>query len=222
MEGFITDPGSIEKKSMEIIDEILREKGLSLKEYSWGEIKVLKRVIHTTADFEYAQTLEFLHDPLQAMFQALSDGCHLVTDTRMALSGINNRVIKRYGSEKKCFMDEEKVAAEAKERGITRAMVSMEYAARDKRNGIFVIGNAPTALVHLLNLIKAGRVLPRVVVGVPVGFVGAAESKGLLAQAPVPSIITRGRKGGSNVAAAIVNAVMYLKEELDQKEETER
>ncbi|HWQ71282.1 MAG TPA: precorrin-8X methylmutase [Desulfitobacteriaceae bacterium] len=208
MKAFISDPGRIEKESMEIIAGILGDVAFTPE-----ELKVVKRVIHTTADFEYAQLLEFNHAPLEAFHQAVRKGLHLVTDSGMAMAGINRRVLSKYGVEIKCFMAEEQVALEAKERGLTRAMVSMEYAVKDKRNKIFVIGNAPTALRQLLRLIENGQAAPNVIIGVPVGFVEAAESKELLGQTDIPHILIRGRKGGSNVAASIVNAISYMLEE---------
>ncbi|MDD2211404.1 MAG: precorrin-8X methylmutase [Desulfitobacteriaceae bacterium] len=208
MKEFICNPVEIEKESMAIIGEILGEVDFTPK-----ELKVVKRVIHTTADFEYAQLLEFNHAPLEALWQAIRDGRHLVTDTGMAMSGINRRVLSKYGAEVKCFMSQEEVALEAKERGLTRAMVSMEHAVKDERNGIYVIGNAPTALMQLLELIEKGQAAPAVIIGVPVGFVGAAESKERLGQTAIPHILIRGRKGGSNVAASIVNAISYMLEE---------
>lgn len=205
MKGFITVPSQIEKRSMEIIQEFLGDTS-----YSPAELSVVRRVIHTTADFEFAKILEFRNGPLKALTDALLEGVHIVTDTNMALAGINKRVPGKYGAEVKCYMGNEGVQREAGERGVTRAMVSMEWAARDRKNGIFVVGNAPTALMRLLELLDEGLVNPRVIIGVPVGFVGAAESKEILRECPVPSIITRGNKGGSNVAAAIVNAIAYL------------
>jgi len=212
MKGFIIEPALIEKRSMEIISGILREEYAAPLPFSPAELTVLKRVIHTTADFEYANSLEFNNNPLAALSQAMRQGCHIVTDTAMALSGINKRVLSRYGVQVKCLMGEESIAAEAKTRGVTRAMISMERAAQDPQNGIYVIGNAPTALVRLLELAEQGY-QPRGIVGVPVGFVGAAESKELLAGTAIPHIVARGRKGGSNVAAAIVNAISYMLEE---------
>lgn len=208
MHEFITNPKLIEKKSMEIIEEILGK-----VDFTPQELKVVKRVIHTTADFEYADILELNHQPLQAMAQALREGVHIVTDTRMAWSGINKRVPTQHQVDVKCFMSDRETAQIAKENGITRAMACMRRAAEDKKNGIFVIGNAPTALVELLKLTEAGIINPAVIIGVPVGFVGAAESKDLLGETNIPHILTRHRKGGSNVAAAIVNAICYMVEE---------
>ncbi|MCR4442801.1 MAG: precorrin-8X methylmutase [Peptococcaceae bacterium] len=215
MRDFITDPLLIEKKSMETIDGLLESSFPAGLNFSPGELRVVKRVIHTTADLEYAGILEFRRDPLEAVMGAFRAGLRLVTDTRMALAGINKQRLARFGVEAECFMDDEDVTREAKERGVTRALISMERAARDERNAVFVIGNAPTALMRLVKMREEGLVRPRAVIGVPVGFVGAAESKDLLADLDVPSIITRGRKGGSGVAAAIVNSILYQMEEME-------
>jgi len=210
MKEFITDPGMIEKRSMEIISEILLAEKLNRADFSPAEMKVVKRVIHTTADFEYSEIMEFHHSPLQAVMSAICRGQHVVTDTMMAYSGINKRALAGYGVEVRCCIGDENIAREAKERGITRAMVSMEHAVRDTENGVFVIGNAPTALLKLVELVREGKASPAAIIGVPVGFVGAAESKDILTETFVPAIITRGRKGGSNVAAAILNAIIYM------------
>lgn len=208
MERFITDPGLIETKSMEIIDEILGEVN-----FTPSELKVVKRVVHTTADFEYAKIINFNNEPIEAVMTAIKQGKHIVTDTNMALSGINKRILSKYNVEAKCFIGNEEVARIAKEKKVTRAIVSMEVAAQDKRNGIFVLGNAPTALIKLLNMVEKGEIKPAAIIGVPVGFVGARESKVILAETHIPHITTLSRKGGSNVAAAIVNAIAYMMEE---------
>lgn len=209
---FVTEPALIEKKSMEIISDILSSELSAKLQFSPAELTVVKRVIHTTADFEFTSILEFNNSPIEAITLALQEGYHIITDTMMALSGINKRVPEKYGVQVKCFISDESVAKEARQKGVTRAMISMEKAAVDPRNGIYVIGNAPTALVKLLELVAQGY-QPKAIIGVPVGFVGAAESKELLAASTIPHIVSRGRKGGSNVAAAIMNAISYLTEE---------
>ena len=141
--------------------------------------------------------------------EALRGGCDIVTDTQMARSGINKSILERLGGEARCFMSDPDVAEEAKDRGVTRAMVSMERAAELEKPCVFAIGNAPTALFSLLELIEAGRVRPALIVGVPVGFVNVVESKEQIMKAGVPYIVARGRKGGSNVAAAVCNALLY-------------
>ncbi len=175
---------------------------------------VVKRVIHTTADFEYADTLYFSPDVIEKAKQAIRDGAHIVTDTSMALSGINKKAAARFGCDVSCFIADEDVAAEAKQRGVTRALVSMDKAARLEGPVIFAIGNAPTALIRIRELIDSGAMMPRLVIGVPVGFVNVVASKELIIESGVPCIVARGRKGGSNVAACIVNAILY---QLDEK-----
>ena len=199
----ITDPREIEKRSLEIIESALT---VSIPE---GSRAVVERVIHTTADFDYAVNLAFSEGAVSKALNALRSGCDIVTDTQMAKAGINKTALSKLGCTVHCFMSDPDVAAEAAERGCTRAKVSMEKAARVAGDGIFVIGNAPTALLMLKEMIDSGEITPRLVVGVPVGFVNVVESKEEIMQAGVPYIVARGRKGGSTVAAAIVNALMY-------------
>ena len=170
---------------------------------------VIKRVIHTSADFDYADNLVFSTHAVQKGIEALRGGCDIVTDTQMAKAGINKTILGKLGGEVHCFMSDPDVAAEAKERGITRAIVSMERAAKLSNPCIFAIGNAPTALVSLYEQIEAGKLHPALIIGVPVGFVNVVESKEMILSTKVPYIVARGRKGGSNVAAAICNALLY-------------
>jgi precorrin-8X/cobalt-precorrin-8 methylmutase len=200
----IIKPMDIEKRSFEIITELLGDRKLD----SENEL-VIKRVIHTTADFDYADNLVFSEHAVTKGIEALRGGCDIVTDTQMARSGINKTVLEKLGGEVHCFMSDPDVAAEAKARGITRAVVSMEHAARLTKPLIFAIGNAPTALMRLRELMDAGEVSPALVIGVPVGFVNVVESKEQIIESSAPYIVARGRKGGSNVAAAIVNALVY-------------
>lgn len=197
-------PMDIEKRSFEIITELLGERKLDPE----NEL-VIKRVIHTSADFDYADNLVFSPHAVQKGIGALRGGCDIVTDTQMAKAGINKTILGKLGGEVHCFMSDPDVAAEAKERGITRAIVSMERAAKLSKPCIFAIGNAPTALISLHEQIQAGTLHPALIVGVPVGFVNVVESKELILDSEVPHIVARGRKGGSNVAAAICNALLY-------------
>jgi len=197
-------PMDIEKRSFEIITEILGDTPINPE----NEL-VIKRVIHTTADFEYVQNLVFSEHAVLKGIEALRSGCDIVTDTQMAKSGINKTILGRLGGHVHCFMSDPDVAAEAKERGITRAMVSMERAAKLSKPCIFAIGNAPTALISLHEQIAAGTLNPALIIGVPVGFVNVVESKEMIIASNVPHIVARGRKGGSNVAAAICNAMLY-------------
>lgn len=202
----IVKPDEIEKKSMAIIE---KELGVALPD---DTAPVIKRVIHTTADFSYADTLCFSDGVIQKAHEALLAGAVIVTDTNMAKAGINKKSLEAWGGECICYMAKEDVAKEAKARGVTRAMVSMERAAELGRQGkpvIFAIGNAPTALVQLYELIQEGKISPALVIAVPVGFVNVVEAKELIMQAGVPYIAARGRKGGSTVAAAICNALLY-------------
>ncbi len=200
----IVKPMDIENRSFQIITELLGDRVLDAE----NEL-VVKRVIHTTADFDYADNLCFSPRAVERGIAALRAGCDIVTDTQMARAGINKTVLGRLGGEVRCFMSDPDVAAEAKERGITRAMVSMERAAALEKPCIFAIGNAPTALFTLFDLMMAGRLSPALIVGAPVGFVNVVESKEQIMTAEVPYIVARGRKGGSNVAAAICNAMLY-------------
>ena len=200
----IVKPMDIEKRSFEIITELLGDTPIAPE----NEL-VVKRVIHTSADFDYAKNLYFSPDAVKKGIEALKTGCDIVTDTQMAKAGINKTVLGKLGGQVHCFMSDEDVAAEAKRRGVTRAMVSMEKAASLEKPCIFAIGNAPTALIRLHELIGEGVVAPALIIGVPVGFVNVVEAKELFIGGDTPYIIARGRKGGSNVAASIVNALLY-------------
>lgn len=197
-------PMEIEARSFQIITELLGDRTFD------PEIApVVKRVIHTSADFDYADNLVFSPRAVQIGIDALRGGCDIVTDTQMARAGINKTILARLGGEVHCFMSDPDVAREAKERGVTRAIVSMEHAARLPKPCIFAIGNAPTALISLHELIQAKKLSPALIIGVPVGFVNVVESKELILSSGVPHIVARGRKGGSNIAAAIGNALLY-------------
>ncbi len=197
-------PADIEARSMELIRQELGERTFPAE-----QMPVIQRVIHTSADFDYADNLVFSANGVEQGIAAIKGGCTIVTDTQMAFSGVNKKVLERFGGKAVCFMSDPDVAAEAKQRGETRATVSMERAAALPGPLILAIGNAPTALVRACELIDEGRLNPALVIGVPVGFVNVVESKELLLTMEVPYIVARGRKGGSNVAAAICNALLY-------------
>lgn len=199
-------PMDIEKNSFRIIGEELASQGVVLDEKYEA---VIKRVIHTTADFEYVNTLTFSDGVMEKAKTALKNGATIITDTNMAAAGINKKALAGFGGEVICYMADEEVARIARERQITRAAVSMEKAARLDRPLIFAIGNAPTALIKLHEMITEGRVAPELIIGVPVGFVNVVASKELIMETSIPYIINKGRKGGSNVAAAICNALLY-------------
>ena len=205
-------PSDIEKKSFEMIGEELRKLGKG--PYPEDVDKVVRRVIHTTADFQFADTLVFSPKAVQAGIRALTEGAPVITDTNMAKSGIRKAVLQSLGTEAFCFMADADVARDAKAAGVTRAVMSMRKAAeleeQTGRRAVFAIGNAPTALVELYSLIQQGRLHPRLIIGVPVGFVNVVQAKELiLTLKSTPHIVARGRKGGSTVAAAIVNALLY-------------
>ena len=197
-------PAEIEKNSFAIITAELGDRS-----FPGGVAEVVKRVIHTSADFDYADNLCFSPDVIEKARAALAAGATVVTDTNMALAGISKPALQKLGGRALCLMADADVAREAKARGVTRATVSMEHAAKLDGPLIFAIGNAPTALIRLHELIGEGAVKPALVIGVPVGFVNVVESKELFLGGDTPYIIARGRKGGSNVAAAIVNALLY-------------
>lgn len=197
-------PQQIEERSFAIIDSEL------VMPLPPQFAPLIKRVIHTTADFDYADNLYFSPDALDSGLAALRDGATVVTDTNMARAGVNAAALQRLGCRACCFMAEPQIAERAAQLGQTRAALSMERAAELAGPLIFAIGNAPTALLRLLELYEAGRVRPALVIGAPVGFVNVVAAKQRLLHSPLPRIVARGRKGGSNVAAALVNALLYL------------
>lgn len=199
----IHDPDEIERRSMEII-----ENELSVPIPPENKA-VVKRVIHCTADFDYARNLVFSEGAVEKALSTLKGGCTIVTDTQMAKSGINKTAAGKLGCEVLCFMSDPDVAEIAKKRGCTRAVASMEKASRIGGPLVFAIGNAPTALLRIREMMDEGTLRPELVIGVPVGFVNVVESKEAIMETNVPYIVAKGRKGGSNVAAAIVNALMY-------------
>lgn len=197
-------PADIEKRSMEIIGEELGE-----VQIDQDKLSIVKRVIHTSADFDYANTLCFSEDVVEKALEALQKGATIVTDTNMARVGINKAGMDKLGCKAVCFMADPDVAARAKEAGSTRAAACMEKACTIEGPIIVAVGNAPTALVRLDELIKEGKIKPELIIGVPVGFVNVVEAKEIIMKAGAPYIVARGRKGGSNVAAAICNALIY-------------
>lgn len=202
-------PGDIERSSMAIIAGELAQRGVVLPPEREA---VVKRVIHATADFDYRDSLFFSPGAVAAGVEAMKAGAWLVTDTNMAKAGVNKAALEKLGGRVLCFMAEEEIAQAAKERGTTRAAVSMEAAADLDTAGaplVLAVGNAPTALIRAWELFQEGRLSPALVIAAPVGFVHVVESKELWRNAPCPRIIAQGRKGGSTVAAAILNALLY-------------
>lgn len=207
-------PADIERTSISIITRELDELGLTPPPETAA---VVKRVIHTTADFDYAKNLRFTPGAVQAAVRALQRGAVIVTDTNMALAGISRPGLAKLGCEAVCYMADPAVAEAAKQAGTTRAVAAMHRAAREHPGAILAVGNAPTALLTIAEKIEAG-LRPALVIGVPVGFVNVVESKETLfaicEQHGVPAIAAMGRKGGSNVAAAICNALVYSAAEM--------
>lgn len=201
---YLKNPMGIEEKSFEII-------GREMGEHSFtdDELLIVKRTIHTTADFEYKDLVEISKDAIDIGKKLFFNGAKIYTDTNMALNGINKIALAKTNSKVICYVNEPDVHIEAKEKNITRSMAAVEKACEDNVD-IFVFGNAPTALFRLKELIKEGKANPKLIIAVPVGFVGAAESKENMDELNIPYIRVKGRKGGSTVAAAIVNALMYM------------
>ncbi len=199
-------PQDIENKSMEIIERELGDRASSWPE---RELLVVKRCIHTSADFDYADNLVFSPGAVDTALNALKRGVTIVTDTSMAAAGINKRSASALGVEVRCFISDPDVAEEAKIRGVTRSAVCMEKAAALGRPVIAAVGNAPTALIRLRELVDQGLFRPELIIGVPVGFVNVVEAKEMILETDIPHIVAKGRKGGSNIAAAIVNALLY-------------
>lgn len=215
LKDYLTNPAAIEEKSMQIIEEFLGK-----RVFPPGEGTVIRRIIHATADFDYADLTVFSPGALEAAQEDLLSGkCRIVTDTQMIVAGVNKAVLASLGGSIECFVGSESVREMAAAAGITRSMANIRYAAAESGSGgIYIIGNAPTALLEILNLADENRLNPSLVIGVPVGFVGAAESKEELLERNIPYISTRGRKGGSTVAVAILNAILYmLREEAGQR-----
>lgn len=200
-------PADIEARSFSIIAKELEEMGITLPD---DTAFITKRVIHTTADFSYVEQLVYQNDPVSHAVQALKSGAWIVTDTNMAKAGVSKTFLSSLGGQVVCYMADEDVAQDAKARGTTRAAASMRKAAKEHPNAIFAVGNAPTALMELKRIWENDPAFrPALVIGVPVGFVNVIESKDTLLETDLPAIVARGRKGGSNVAAAICNALIY-------------
>jgi precorrin-8X/cobalt-precorrin-8 methylmutase len=207
MDSLAMKPDEIETESFRIIDAETGE-----HDWSPAEWQVVRRAVHTSADFEYVRSMVFSEGAVEQAVAALKSGCGIVTDTNMALSGISKVRLARFGNRVSCHVADADVMETARQEGVTRSIAAMRKAVSDPANRIFVIGNAPTALFELLRLTDEGKAKPALIIGLPVGFVGAEESKNALAATGhgVPFITNMGRKGGSNVAAAVVNALAIL------------
>lgn len=201
---YIKNPESIETKSFEIIGE-----NMNAHEFTEDELKIVMRTIHTTGDYDYQNIVRFTNNPIDIAVEAIKNGCRIVTDTKMVFSGINKPALEKSGSTLDNYIAHEEVYRLAKENATTRSMAAVDFSLSQGVD-IFVVGNAPTALFRIGELIKMGKTSPKLIIGVPVGFVGAAESKEYIREFDIPTITTEGNKGGSNVAAAIVNALLYM------------
>lgn len=199
-------PSEIEKRSFQIIEGELKDRGISIPK---EQKAITMRVIHTSADFEYAETMRYSEGAIETAKKLILAGADIVTDTNMAKAGINAKALEKFGGKVHCFMADKDVAEEAKSRSITRATVSMERASKLGKPVIFALGNAPTALISLHDMMMKKEFTPAFVIGVPVGFVNVVAAKELFLNGDVPYIINEGRKGGSNIAAAICNALLY-------------
>ena len=206
---YIKNPMKIEEKSFEMIQDIIDEIRPGYEFKNNVEEKIIKRSIHTTADFEYLDILKISDKAVESIIDALKNNATVYTDTNMALSGINKKRLEALGCKYKCLVADEETAKLAKEKSITRSMAAVEIAAKEPGRKLFVFGNAPTALYKAMEMKDAKKLNLDAIVGVPVGFVGAAESKDELEKTDIPYIISKGRKGGSNLAAAIINAILY-------------
>ncbi|WP_337263778.1 MULTISPECIES: cobalt-precorrin-8 methylmutase [unclassified Serratia (in: enterobacteria)] len=203
--NYLKQPQHIEQQSFRIIEQIIACERPDYRFADAWQEAVIKRVIHTTADFDWLDILWFSPNVLHVLTEGLRRGCTLYTDTTMALSGINKTLLQQMGCQCRCYISDPRVIDTARTQGITRSMAAVDIALAEAGEKLFVFGNAPTALFRLLEQ----QANPLAVIGVPVGFVGAAESKQALQNSPLPSIVACGRKGGSNVAAAIINATLY-------------
>ncbi|WP_125580350.1 cobalt-precorrin-8 methylmutase [Levilactobacillus cerevisiae] len=209
MSDYITIPNQITDKSFQMIQDEIDQIDPSYTFNNPVEEAIIKRAIHTTADFDYLQNLKFSHDAVAKIQHVLLHGGTIFTDTTMALAGMNKRKLDELGVHYHCFIRDPRVFDIAKTQGITRSMAAIELAATIPTEKLFVIGNAPTALYKILEMVQQGRLNPEAVIGVPVGFVEAAESKQALYDSDLPAIVALGRKGGSNLAAALTNAILY-------------
>lgn len=201
---YIKNPMEIENRSMDIIDQVMGDTSFTEEEKI-----IAKRMIHTTGDFDYRKIIVFKNDFISIAKESIASGAKIFTDTKMAYTGINKTALAKANCELKCFIDDDRVFKMSRELKTTRSACAVDLAVEEGID-IFVIGNAPTALYRILELVDEGKLNPKFIVGVPVGFVGAAESKESLREFELSSISTIGNKGGSNVAASIINALLYM------------
>ncbi|MBL7212362.1 MAG: precorrin-8X methylmutase [Desulfobacteraceae bacterium] len=202
-------PEEIEALSFKIIDQEAGTHGFPSEQW-----QVVRRMIHTSADFDYKESIRFHPDAIRAGLDAIRQGKPIITDTNMARAGIRKTELQRFGAGVKCYISDNKVHKIAAETGVTRARAAVDAAVKKMSGGIYVVGNAPTALLRLIELVKEEKASPALIIGLPVGFVNAAESKEALMELGFPYVSNRGRKGGSNVAASVVNALAIMAAEV--------
>lgn len=198
-------PQDIEDLSFRIIEDEAGDHGFDDRQWP-----VVRRMIHTSADFDYIRDIRFNGDAVETGIKAIQNGCRIITDTNMARVGIRKKEIEHFGGRVTCMIGDKEVADQAKKAGTTRALAAVDMACDKMKQGIYVVGNAPTALLRLIDLIQEKKADPALVIGFPVGFVNAAESKDALMELSIPYITNKGRKGGSNIAASIVNALAIM------------
>lgn len=206
---YITNSSQIEEASFQKIQEIIDQEHADFQFQTPMEEAILKRVVFTSADFDYLHNLQFSNHAIEEITKVLTQSGTIFTDTTMVIGGFNKKLLDQMGVAYRCLVNEPEVFKEAKEKGITRSMAAVEYAAKVKGPKMFVFGNAPTSIFKVLDMVEEGTLEPCAVIGVPVGFVGAAESKLKLHESQLPAIAALGRKGGSTIAATIVNAILY-------------
>ena len=201
-------PDQIESLSFQIIAKEIGDHNLSQDQWT-----IVRRMIHTSADFEYGSMTRFHPNAIQSGLDAIRGGKKIITDTNMARVGIRKKELDRFGASTVCFMNDPDIHRRARASGSTRARIAVDMAVDDMKDGIYVVGNAPTALLRLIELVEAQQAQPALIIGLPVGFVNAAESKAALMDLGYPYITNLGRKGGSNVAASVVNALAIMASE---------
>ncbi len=202
----IINPGEIEKRSFSIIEAEVKD--ISFKDKEW---KIVRRMIHASADLELLSLVHFHPDAVKKGIEAIRKGCHIIVDTKMILAGVNKEKLRKMGCKLRCFISNSRVKKMAKERGITRAWVAMDFSIPYMKDSIFAIGNSPTALLRLLDIIEEKGIFPSLIIGMPVGFVNVVEAKErLMAQKKVPYITIKGRKGGSHLAVSVINQLLEL------------
>jgi precorrin-8X/cobalt-precorrin-8 methylmutase len=205
-------PHEIEQLSFKIIDKEAGQHSFDSK--TWA---IVRRMIHTSADFDYIKSVCLHPSAIEAGIHALSKGKNIITDTEMLRAGIRKKSVQTFGGETICLISDPKVSEVSKKNSTTRSLTAVDFALEHMQDGIYAIGNAPTALMRLIELCRNNIAKPALIIGLPVGFVNASESKAMLTELNIPYITNKGRKGGSNIAASVVNALIILAEHEQKK-----